>query len=260
MVTKPANAPFDTEGLRSFTDPSNEDVVYYIAPPGADDLRGADYEYSKVYTKSLVEGITTASEMTDILMRRGIIGPEFEQRAQELSTILGERIRTLEVTTDIVEKQTLAVEVAEARDELFKWNQRLNAPLSNTCEHLADDARLEYITSRIIRNEDGSHVWETFNKYLVEKNQGLAQKSRFEVMLYLQGLDSDFLDKTPEQRALREVGAELAKRMAEADAEAELAAKAEAEALVEKVETSVEEDKPQAKPQAKPKKSTKSSK
>jgi len=225
--------PFDSEGLRSFVDPNDAEVIYYIVPPGASDLRSADYEYSKVYTRCLVEGITTASEMTDILMRRGIIGSEFEQRAGELSEILREKIKALETAKDMMDKQVLAVEVAEARDELFRWNQRLNAPLSNTCEHLADDSRLEYITSRVIRKEDGSYVWETFNDYLDEKSQGLAQKARFEVMLYLQGLDSDFLDKTPEAVALKEVGADIAKALVKAEEDAATEAEAEAAATEE---------------------------
>ena len=67
------------EERREFKDPISGDT-YYITAPTADDVRGADWQYSKMYTKSLVEGITTSAEMMDILMRRGVVGPEFEQR------------------------------------------------------------------------------------------------------------------------------------------------------------------------------------
>ena len=72
------------EGRREFQDPVTG-RAYYIAVPTADDVRGADWQYSKTYTKSLVEGITTSAEMLDILMRRGVVGPEFEQRQKELT-------------------------------------------------------------------------------------------------------------------------------------------------------------------------------
>ena len=195
---------FSTEGLRTFTG-MDENTNYYVVSPVAEDIRGADWEYSKAYTKSLVEGITTTSEMTDILMRRGIIGPEFEQRSNELAEILSEKIGLLEEANDIEEKQALAIEVANSREELFQWNQRLNAPLANTCEQIADDARLEFLTSRIIVKDKGEKTWNSFDEYLVEKEQGLAQKARFEVMLFLQGLDSDFLDQTPEAVAMKEI-------------------------------------------------------
>jgi len=211
---------FNTEGLRSFLG-IDGDATYYIVAPTAEDIRGADWEYSKAYTKSLVEGITTTAEMTDILMRRGIIGPEFEQRSNELAEILNVKIDALAAASTTEEKQTLALEVAAARDELFQWNQRLQAPLANTCEQIADDTRLEFLTSCIVVDADGNRVWNSFDEYLVEKEQGLAQKARFEVMLYLQGLESDFMEQTPEAIVMREIEQEtLANVMAEMSEEA----------------------------------------
>jgi len=191
--------------LRRSFDLDDEGDIYFIGVPTAENIRGADWQYSKTYTTSLVEGITTSAEMMDILMRRGIIGPEFEQRAKELIGVLNYKINKLEETTDMDLKRTLAVEVAMAREEVFQWNQRLNGPMSNTCEQIADDARLEFLTSCIIQKEDVSRVWSTFDAYKSEKNQQLAMKARFETMLYLQGLDSNFLENTPEAVAMREV-------------------------------------------------------
>jgi len=205
---------------RKFESPDGKNN-YYIAMPTAEDIRGADWTYSKFYTKSLVEGITTSAEMMDILMRRDIIGPEFEQRQKELNNELAKKVIDLEGTKDLDEKQLLAMEVANLREELFNWNQRLNGPMSNTCEQISDDARLEYLTSRITENEDGTKVWETYEDFLKEKNQAFAIRSRFEVMLYLQGLESDFLEQTPEAVALREIETEVQKKASDAMAELE---------------------------------------
>jgi len=96
------------EGLDGKTD-------YYIATPTAEDIRGADWNYSKIYTKSLVEGITTAAEMMDILMRRGVVGPEFEQRQKELNDELAKKVIKLQEIENLDEKQLLAMEVANSR-------------------------------------------------------------------------------------------------------------------------------------------------
>jgi len=213
VITKEVNR-------RKFESPDGKES-YYIAMPTAEDIRGADWNYSKIYTKCLVEGITTAAEMMDILMRRGIIGPEFEQRQRELNNELAKKVIKLEGPKGLDEKQLLAMEVANLREELFNWNQRLNGPMSNTCEQIADDARLEYLTSRITEREDGTKVWETYEDFLSEKNQALAIRSRFEIMLYLQGLESDFLDQTPEAVALREIEVEIQEKAANAMAELE---------------------------------------
>ena len=202
------------EERRAFDGPNG--VVYYIAAPTAEDVRGADWNYSKTYTKALMENISTSAEMMGILMKRGIVGPEFDQRQRELSDILSEKIVALGSADNIDDRQQLAMEVANAREELFQWNQRLNGPMSNTCEQIADDARLEYLTASMVQTEDGNSVWDSYETYLKEKSQSLALRARFEVMLYLQGLESDFLEKTPEAMALREVRDELTEAVAEA--------------------------------------------
>jgi len=244
----------EREGRRVFQDPENE-KDYYIAAPTADDIRGADWQYSKTYTKSLVEGITTSAEMMDILMRRGVIGPEFEQRQRELSDNLAAKVLELQTTDSVDEKQMLAMAVANAREELFNWNQRLNGPMSNTCEQIADDARLEYLTSRMVEHEDGSKFWESYEDFLKERSQALAVRARFEVMLYLQGLESNFMEQTPEAVAMKEVESELKKKATKA---IEDLAKKQEEEDKKKLESKSKTDKPKRKRTTK-KKSTKKS-
>ncbi len=203
---------------RGFLGP-DEITKYYIAPPNAEDIRGADWHYSKTYTNCLVEGITTSAEMMDILRRRGIIGPEFEQRATELQQELSEKVTALDNAENLEKKRDLAIDVANTREELFQWNQRLSGPMNNTCEQISDDARLEYLTSTMIQVEDGERVWDSFDAYLKEKNEDLAAlavRSRLEIMLYLQGLESDFLDRTPEALAIREIEDDIIKKAEEA--------------------------------------------
>ena len=206
----------EIEGRRVFQDPEKEDKNYYISAPTADDIRGADWQYSKTYTRSLVEDITTSAEMMDILRRRGVVGPEFEQRQRELADNLASKVLALQTSDSIDNKQLRAMEVANAREELFNWNQRLNGPMSNTCEQMADDARLEYLTSRMIEREDSAKLWESYDEFLKERRQALAIRSRFEVMLYLQGLESNFMENTPEAVAMKEVESELKQKATKA--------------------------------------------
>lgn len=228
----------------------DEETKYYIETPTAEDIRGADWQYSKTYTQCLVEGITTSAEMMDILTRRGIIGPEFEQRANELSEKLAEAIAGLESTDDMNAKRELSVKVARAREELFQWNQRLNGPMNNTAEQISDDARLEYLTSVMVVNEKDEKVWESYNNYLKEKSQALALRARFEVMLYLQGLDSDFLEQTPEAQAMREVEADIISKAQEA-------IKASEAILQEEQEEAEKAEKAKKTPKRKPRKTKK---
>jgi hypothetical protein len=194
---------------RVFVIEGEESKTYYVSPPTAEDVRGADWQYSKVYTKALIEGITTSAEMMNILLRRGIAGPEFDRRQQELQEEINEVTMQLRVAMDNTDKQMLAVKLATTRDELLNWNQRVNGPMTNTCERMADDSRLEFLTSCMVQDDAGHKVWESYDKYLTDRNRDLALRARFETMLYLQNIDSDFLDKTPEAVAFREIEADL---------------------------------------------------
>jgi len=210
---------------------------YYIGSPTAEDIKGADWTYSKVYTRSLTDGILTAAEMQDALTRRGIIGPDYEMRREELEGLLSQAILDLASVSSIEDRQIAAVEVAKGREALFRWNQRATGPMSNTCEQMADDARLEYLTGRMMEDADGSKLWESYEDFCTEKDQALTLACRFQVMVYLQGMQPDFLENTPEAVAMREVEQELtdlAKEQIRVDVEE--AAKAEQAAAEKEAE------------------------
>lgn len=194
------------EGRRSFEYSVDGSVKkFYLGMPNSEQIRKAEWHYSKVYNKALVEGVATSSEMMDILTRRGIYGPEYEKKLQDLQVEIAVTIAEMHNEEDEDKKVTLARKVEKLRDDLYRWNQRLTGPLSNSCEQMAEDAKTEYLTSVVVQNEDGSPAWGSYEDFVSEENQGLALKARFEVMLWLQGLEADFLDKTPEQRVIQEM-------------------------------------------------------
>jgi hypothetical protein len=229
---------------RSF---SLDGQTYYIKQPTAADIRDSDWNYSKIYSKSLVDGIYTSSEMRDILKKRGIIGPEYDKRAQELANML-ETTLTNMYTLSLDDKKREAAEEAEGiRNEIFQWNHRLNGPMSNTCEQMADDAKLEFLTSRIIVSDKDEVVWKDYTAFLGDSNPVLPSRAKFEVMLYLQGLDSDFLDQVPEAVVLKDIenkeNTEEEVEVAVMDEAADIADEAKAKEEVEEVKEVKEEAK-----------------
>lgn len=185
------------------------DTDFYLELPTSEQIRQAEWHYSKVYNKALVDGVTTTPEMMDILTTRGLYGPEYEKRLQELQVSIALKIAEMHGAEGQV-KEDAAREVQKLRDELYRWNQRLTGPLSNTCEQMADDAKTEYLTSVVVHTAAGSSVWDTYDDFISEKNQAFALKSRFEVLLWLQGLESDFLEKTPENKVLNDLSMQKA--------------------------------------------------
>jgi len=189
------------------TEPGNVQH-FYIAAPGGEDIRKADWQYSKVYNQAIVDEFLTAAQMSELLKDKGIINDEYTERVEEVRIALGAelfKLETLMDTATLEDKEAVATAVAQFRDELFQLNQRVNGPMANTCENLAEDSRTEFLTSRIIQHKDKTKVWKDYEAFRHEENTALAIKSRFEVMLWMQGLESNFLENTPEQSVLREI-------------------------------------------------------
>jgi hypothetical protein len=249
------------DGRREFTleTPDNEILHYYIASPSGEDIRKSDWQYSKVFNQAIVDGFLTTSQMLDVLKEKDIINDEYETHLESVRISLGAELFRLENLLENAteeEREVVALEIAKLRDELFQLNQRVNGPMANTCENLAEDARTDFLTSRIVEKKDNTKLWEDYTAYRHEDNPALAIKARFEVMLWMQGLESNFLESTPEQTALREIAQTRLNRAleeAEAEAKAETKAKRAAKAKA-KAESKPDAEKPVAKskPKRKP--------
>lgn len=196
------------DGRRFFEAPIDGVVKrFYIAPPTADQLRKADWHYSKVYNRAMVEGIATTAEMMGILTKRGLYGDDYKERLMQLQVAVTTNILAAQSETDIDKKREFAQRASAAREELYGWNQRISGPLNNCCEQMADDAKMEYLTSAMVRDENDKPYWATYDEFLAEKNSNLALLARYEVLLTFQGLDKDFLDNMPENKILAEIEA-----------------------------------------------------
>lgn len=190
---------------------------YFIGVPTSEDIRQADWEEAKVYNKALKDGVFTAGEMLEILQSRNIVGPEYERLGMDIKAKLAEKLVEMERETEEEKRVMLAISVSAIRDELFKWNQRMTGPMSNTCERLASDAKTEYLTSCVIQDKDGKRVWSSIEDYRKEKDIALQTKARFMVMLWLEGVEPDFLDKVPENLVLSQAREKLVKSSEEED-------------------------------------------
>jgi len=211
---------------REFTleDDKGNITSYYIADPSGEDIRKADWNYAKVFNQALADKIPTHAQMLEILKERGVLSEEYQRSVEKTKIDLAAALFRLEhmAPDQDEENEALAMETARLRDELFRLNQRLNGPLQNSCENMAEDSKNEYLTSRVIQFKDGKRIWNTFDDYLREPNTQLTVKCRFEVMLWLQGLDSNFMEKAPEHKVLRDLAEkrmnaalEVAKQQAE---------------------------------------------
>lgn len=195
-----------------------EGEKYYIDNPSIDDARAADWMYSRTYNEALLAGVTTEAQMEEILEERGLLGKAYEEKRQALIQDLDTKIAELSVAASVEDKKLLVVDVEDARNKLFKWNQRASSPMSVTCEQMSNDARIEALTASMVKDSTGKRVWADYESYKTTDKTGLAYMSRYQVMIYLQGLQSDFLSQTPEAVARREIEEDEQKLLGESEA------------------------------------------
>lgn len=200
------------EDKRSFL---HDGEKYYIDNAGIEDIRSADWAYSRCYNEALLAGVTTMAQMQDILEEREIIGKKYEAKRVALIQELDEAIAELNEAKTLDEKKERAEKVEDVRNRLFRWNQRASSPMSSTCEQLAEDQRIETLTSAMVKDSEGNRVWSDYEDYKTTSNVTLAMSARYHVMLSLQGLDFDFLNQTPEALARAQIKEEEEKVLLE---------------------------------------------
>lgn len=216
-----------------FVEDNGNEATFYLALPSSDQIRKSDWHYSKVYNKALIDGVATQAEMLDILKQRNIYGPEYEEKLTNLKIQIALKIVQMEQVEDDAEKGKLANEIKTLRDQLFQWNQRLTGPLSNTCEQIAEDAKSEYLVSAMVHTEQGKPVWSSYEDFVSNANQRLSVKSRYEFLLWKEGLDANAFDNMPEEVVLRDIQARNQIKQIKALADT---SEQEADAALEKAE------------------------
>lgn len=192
---------------------------FFVGTPDAKMVKDAEWVYAKAYNTALKEKIFTSSEMVDILRDRNIIGPEYDKIGEDLR--IGIATKTIELEQELDEKERVkkAIEIRKLREDYFQWSHRFNGPMSSTCEHMAQDAKVGYLASCLTIKEDGSRVWDSFETFENEKDITLQTRARFEIMLWSEGLSTDALENQPENKVLSGFVESLSKQVEEEQVE-----------------------------------------
>jgi len=186
------------------------DLTYYINPPSAEAIRKSEWHHAKVYNEAVAEGVYTSHEMEGLLKGRGLLGEEYERELSVSRSHLQDALMRLELAnldpdTEDEELEKIALEVARARDDLYRLNLRFTNPMNTTCEKLAEDAKIDFIISSVIVDASGKKVWPTYADYMNDTNFNFILTAKTQVYLWLQGIDGDILNKIPENVVFKRI-------------------------------------------------------
>ena len=81
---------------REFTvEVDGEDTSFFIANPTGEDIRKADWQYSKIYNQAILDDLLTQAQMLDLLKKQGVISEDYATEVEETRAKLAAEIYKL---------------------------------------------------------------------------------------------------------------------------------------------------------------------
>lgn len=182
------------------------DAKYRTRFPNAAEDSEARIAYAKQFNKNLEEGLLTQKQMGKLLTSRGIWTDEDEVEV----TKLREKISSVEAILakkSIHDKskttRKLVEELAQARVDLFEKTSSFQDYMNQTVEQIAEERRTAYLISSCTTKEDGSHVWESVDKFMNETDSALVGTATYQYVTFTNGLAENYIEELTEVKFLR---------------------------------------------------------
>ncbi len=216
---------------------------YKLTSPTLTQSSVADMEYSKAYTKALIEGLLPKQALERRLIAVGAWTQADEDYAVDLTDKMNNAFQRVLLAQNKEQKDEFLAQYLEFRQELVNKSQEKQALFTHTAEAKGDEAKYVELMWQCVLNEDGSRVWPDKNTFL-SKNSNDVNQLLMEFIAFLTGLD-DKIDSF--DQIVNSSYETLEKELEEA---AELAKTAavepitESEVVLEKKDETQEQDKP----------------
>jgi hypothetical protein len=148
--------------------------------------------YTEAYNKALDAGSIPRDKLQDYLVKKGIIDQSDIKKIEEMQAKIAQLLEPLNKggikLKEMVER---AKEASNVRASLYEARQNISKYDYMTAESVAEDAKIMYYIWACFRNQDGTHVWKTFEDFQNSTDSDLQTEAARAVdeVLYP---DSDF--------------------------------------------------------------------
>jgi hypothetical protein len=181
-------------------------VLYAVIEPKIQDGREAQKVYNKELASALASGGLFKRRIDSYMREQGLWSDEQEKQRLDLNR----QLRDLELklrggNIKLSEGRKIALEISKTRMKLRELMAERNDMSINSVEGQAENARLNFLVSRcIVDNQTGKPVFNTVDEYLNKASSGdavaLQGANQFAVMML--GMDKDYDANLPENQFL----------------------------------------------------------
>jgi hypothetical protein len=182
----------------------------YIRSPNVQEKQEGDFVYAKLFNKAVMEGLDLSSNLEKELIKRGVLEDEYDSNSQIAIarrdlTKYEALLKKYEPTNKSKQVKKLARDIADTRNKIFEIIIQKQNLLSNSAEAKAEEARKNYLISRVtFHADDNKNVWNSYDEYLLEENSLLVSTVDYQFTTFAYGLASDYLMEFPEVKFLME--------------------------------------------------------
>lgn len=186
----------------------DKDVELAVVQPSASQRQASQLEYSKAFAEAVRAGLILEVDIDSHLRSSNQWDDEKEAKKKELEDrVLKGKKSLAEGGISILGGRAIALDMRKARLELQQLMSAQNALYNNTCEGYAETAQFNYLVSVcVVYNDTGKPYFKSVEDYLDNADTEIAIKGATLFATMRAGFDSDFADKLPENKFLKQFG------------------------------------------------------
>lgn len=179
--------------------PNGESVTIHM--PSLSQNRKAEWKYSAAFNEAILAGILPREALLARLLENELwtdVDEAKKESFQEQIAVLTADLRAAADNKNEEEVERLRMELTKARSDYFVHLQKLNVYLSNCAEEKANEARMIHLVFLCTTKADGTPYWKKLSDLENETEANVYSTILYNYMFMINGLDTDFQTKLPE--------------------------------------------------------------
>lgn len=192
---------------RTFTTTiDNKEVKFSVRSPSLADQREASKVYNQTFSEALKAKAVVRAKLDDLLVDQGLWDNTKQMKFSELQSQILEGERKLaKGGISLSEAKSTALNMKKLREELRDLISVKTGLDTHTAEGQADNARFNYLVSACtVYNDTNKPYFSNYEDYTNRSGDQVALLAAQNLAGMLYGLDSNYEEKLPENKFLKE--------------------------------------------------------
>ena len=184
----------------------DKEIDLLVRSPSAEDQREATKVYNNAFSEALKAKAVVRAKLDDLLVEQGLWDDSKQNKFNQLqSQILDGERKLAKGGISLLEAKNIAVGMKKTRDELRDLISVKTSLDTHTAEGQADNARFNYLVyACTVYKDNNKRYFNSYDDYLSKSTDIVAIESAQNLASMLYGLDSDYEEKLPENKFLKQ--------------------------------------------------------